>query len=208
MLDVDVARRWSSDAQLPTSLGQWRWFREAVPPLLQASAVSAGIANPGTVDMYALGKSFWAWAAALDSDRGFAQLDPVDFAHFMSGQLLHQWVVHRPLVVPATERSRECLSLTRSALTLLAAWRMAIGKPMLQMKFEGELPPQWTGFVENTAEDASSAVAFLDLFTGLEPVWLAPLRIAERPAVQRALVQRVQSHASGVAQDLAPTPGH
>lgn len=207
MLDTDVANRWGSDPRLPDLLGRWSWFRDAVPPVLQASAVAAGTASPVAVDLDALSKSFWAWAAALDRDRGFEHLDPVDFAQFLSGQLLHQFIVHRPVALPAAERSVELLALTRAALTVLAAWRIAIGSPMPEPQVKDEHSVHWPSYLENTAEDASSAISFLDLFTGLEPVWQAPLLIAERPAVRRALAQRVHAHAPGAVQDDLSTTG-
>ncbi|MDP9898832.1 hypothetical protein [Variovorax ginsengisoli] len=207
MLDVDLAIRWGSEPQLPDLLGRWRWFRDAIPPILQASAGNAGATDPVAVDIDALGKSFWAWAAALDRDRGLAPLDPVDFSHFLSGQLLYQLIVHHPVVLPHGERSRELFALTRTVLTVLAAWRMSIGAPMPVLQVQDEHSVHWPSFLENTAEDASSAVSFLDLFTGLEPVWQAPLLIAERPAVRRALAQRVQAHAPGAVQDALPSSG-
>lgn len=207
MLDSDVANRWGSDPHFPDLLGQWSWFRDAMPPLLQVSAIAAGADHPVTVDVHALGRSFWAWAAALDRDRGFAHLDPVDFTHFLSGQLLHQLITHRPVALPAAERSRELLVLTRTALTVLAAWRISIGAPMPELLVQGERSSQWSSYLENTAEDASYAISFLDLFTGLEPVWQAPLFIAERPAVRRALAQRVRAHAPGAVHDELSTSG-
>ena len=207
MLDADVANRWGSDPRWPDLLGRWSWFRDAVPPILQASALAAGATQPVAIDLDALSRSFWAWAAALDRDRGLAQLDPVDFAHFLSGQLLQQFVIHRPVALPAAERSRELLALTRTAMTVLAAWRLSIGAPMPEPQAQDEYSVHWPSYLENTAEDASSAISFLDLFTGLEPVWQAPLLIAERPAVRRALAQRVHAHAPGAVQDDLSTSG-
>lgn len=199
MLDADVANRWGSDPQFPDLLGRWSWFRDAIPPILQASAIAAGADHPVTVDIGALSRSFWAWVAAWDRDRGFAHLDPVDFTHFQSGQLLCRLIVHRPVALPAAERSRELLVFTRTALTVLAAWRISVGAPMPELQVHDEHSGPWPSYLENTAEDASDAVSFLDLFTGLEPVWQAPLFIAERPAVRRALAQRVR--ATGAARD-------
>jgi len=207
MLDSDVANRWGSNPQFPDLLGQWSWFRDAMPPILQVSAVAAGADQPVAIDMYALSRSFWAWAAALDRDRRFAHLEPVDFTHFLSGQLLHQLITHRPVALPAAERSRELLLLTRTALTVLAAWRISIGAPMPELQVHGEHSSQWNSYLENTAEDASYAISFLDLFTGLEPVWQAPLFIVERPAVRRALAQRVLAHAPSAVRDDLPASG-
>jgi hypothetical protein len=208
MLDGEVANRWGSDPQFPDLLGRWSWFREAMPPILQVSAVAAGADHPVSIDIDALGRSFWAWAAALDRDRGFAHLDPVDFAHFQSGQLLYQLIVHRPIALPAAERSRELFVLTRAALTVLVAWRISIGAPMPELQVHDEHSSPWPSYLENTAEDASAAVSFLDLFTGLEPVWQAPLFIDQRPAVRRALAQRIRAHAPGaVHDDLSTSDG-
>lgn len=201
MLDADVANRWGGDPQFPDLLGRWSWFRDAIPPVLQASATAACADPPVAVDIDALGRSFWAWAAALDRDRGYAHLDPVDFTHFMTGQLLCQLIAHRPVALPAAQRSREMFVLTCTALTVLAAWRISVGAPVPALLVHGEQSSQWPSYLENTAEDASYAIAFLDLFTGLEPVWQAPLFIAERPAVQRALARRVRAHGPGAAHD-------
>lgn len=196
MLDVDMAKRWSSD---PLFLGQsrrWVWCRTALPSVLLTSLTAAGLPSGVQVDLQALANAFWPWVAGLEHDGGYEKLDSVDFGHFAAGLLLYHLLVSRPLPLSVAQRSEEVFTSTRTVLTLLTAWRAALGAPTLQLETKDRLSASWAGYVENVAQDPCIAIPFLDTFTGVEPAWQYPLVIGERPAMRRAMEAR-RTDASG-----------
>ena len=190
MLDVDMAKRWSSDSLFVEQSRRWVWCRSALPSVLLRSLTAAGLPCGAQVDLQALANAFWPWVARLEYDGGYENLDPVDFGHFAAGLLLYHLLVSRPLPLSVAQRSEEVFTSTRTVLTLLTAWRAALGAPMLQLESQDRKSASWASYVENVAQDPCIAIPFLDTFTGLEPAWQYPLVIGERPAMRRAMEAR------------------
>ena len=178
---------WGAQAGFVTTVRRWSWFREAIPPLVEQSARDAKVDHPPPVDMPALARAFWAWAAMLDNNAQHEQLDPVDYAHFEVGMLVSLMIAQRPLRLPDAQRSEEVRALTETGLTMLAAWRGSLGAEPLADDLWQYAAAHWSSYVENVIEDPAVAVAFLDQFTGREPVWQFPTLPAERPPLRRAL---------------------
>ena len=196
MVHTQTVTRWSAQSGLTNSLRRWTWCSENLPMLMQVLANTGPIDHLPVVNRAALAHAFWSWAATLDAYADLEALDPVDCAHFQTGMLLAQLLQHRPLRLQGATRDEEVRLLTDAALTLLAAWLQAIGASPCSDNTH-ELPAaRWSSYVENVTEDASAAVAFLDLFTGLEPVWRCPTIPSERPPLRRALAQRRSSPAA------------
>jgi hypothetical protein len=145
--------------------------------------------GPPNINQQALANAFWSWAALLDENSQRESLDRVDFAHFHVGMLLAYAMKQRPLRFNEPDRYLEVMVMTEWALTLLAAWRQALGTepPVVQMDEPGSA--RWASYVENVTEDAITAVSYLDLFTGREPEWQFPGMIDERPRFRRALTR-------------------
>ena len=104
-----------------------------------------------------------------------------------AGLLLANLLAAHPSSVPSPRRSDEVFAMTRTVVTLLAAWRTALSPSTFQLHVDDQQSRQWTSYLENVAEDPSIAVPFLDSFTGLEPAWQYPLMIGERPAMRSAI---------------------
>jgi len=190
MLDVDMAKRWGSDSLFLEQSRRWVWCRAALPEALLRSASAAGLPPGAQVDLQALASAFWPWVAGLEHDGGYENLDPVDFGHFAAGLLLYHLLETRPLPLPVSQRSDEVFTLTRTVLTLLGAWRAALGAPTLQLQAQDRQSASWASYVENVAHDPCIAIPFLDTFTGVEPAWQYPLVIGERAAMRRAMEAR------------------
>lgn len=201
MLDDPTAQKWAAQANFVTSLRRWTWAREALPDLMRQLAAAGADTAATPVDMEALACAFWPWAATLDDSRQFEPLEPVDYAHYACGLLLAQLLQHRPLSVPKpahpgpsspsdADRHKDVRILTGVALTLLQAWRLALCAGPLDPELGARLQAHWANYLENVAEDCNLAVAFLDLFTGREPVWRYSLMLVERPLFQQALERR------------------
>lgn len=142
------------------------------------------------LDSAALARAFWQWAATLDSSSALETLDRIDCAHFQTGMLLSQLLWQRPVRLPDARRTDEVGICTDAALTLLAAWRAALGAPPPEVDMPERTSARWASYVENVIEDPLVAVAFLDLFTGREPVWRFPTFPTERPPLRQALMER------------------
>ena len=192
MLDVETAERWGASPDLLTQSRRWLWCRTALPPVILSSLAGTGVSPEARVDPQALANAFWPWVAGLEREAHFESDDPVDFSHFAAGMLLyHLLKIHTPLVVgAATQRSDEVFAMTRLALTLLAAWRKALGAAPLTLDIHDRHSARWASYLENVAEDPGLVVPFLDLFTGLEPAWQDPLTLRERPVVQRMMEKK------------------
>ena len=199
MLDVDMAKRWSSDSLFLEQSRRWVWCRTALPSALLRSMSAAGLPSSAQVDLQALANAFWPWVAGLEHDGGYENLDPVDFGHFAAGLLLYHLLEARPLPLPVSQRSDEVFILSRTVLTLLGAWRAALGAPTLQLQAQDRQSASWASYVENVAHDPCIAIPFLDTFTGVEPAWQYPLVIGERPAMRRAMEAR-RADAEGLSQ--------
>ena len=187
ILDFDTARDWVSDPEFMHRSRRWSWCRTALPVVLVRSMHIAGAAPFERVNLQSLANSFWPWAASLERDRSYEAVDPVDFAHFAAGLLLSNLLAAHPGSVTSPRRSDEVFALTRTVVTLLAAWRAALSPSTFQLHVDDQQSRQWTSYLENVAEDPSIAVPFLDSFTGLEPAWQYPLMIGERPAMRSAI---------------------
>lgn len=190
MWDLDTVKRWGAQALFPASIDRWMWCRKELPPLVVHSAIGVGAAPTVQVDMQALANAFWPWVSGLERDRRFQSLDSLDFAHFAAGQLLCQLLRAQPLQLPTGQHHEAVFALSRTVVTLLAAWRQALGATPWAMQLPERHSAPWASYLENVAEDPAMATAFLDSFTGLEPVWRFPMMIRERPAMRRALKAR------------------
>ena len=168
---------------------RWTWCRETFPALMHNLASGHFTKDQPAIDLQALANAFWPWAALLDENSRRESLDRVDFAHFHVGMLLAYAVKQHPLKFSEPDRNLEIMVMTEWALTLLAAWRQALGgeAPVIRMGEPGSA--RWASYVENVLEDPLTAVAYLDVFTGREPEWQFPGMIDQRPRFRQALTQ-------------------
>ena len=108
-----------------------------------------------TIDQEGLCRVFFDWVQAVDMHDWLEPRNPLDFRHAM---------------------------ITSFGLTLVQALRLQIGAPPFEL--DPDLPQYWPSYLENAAQDPTSAIGFLDKMTGLAPVWHAPGLIDVRPALQ------------------------
>lgn len=201
MIDRELARSWSAGGPLPERALRWSWFREAAPACFQRAALALGL--HAQVDAGRLAQAFFEWVGTLEPNSGFDALDPIDHAHYGSGSLLRALLRAAPVschsgVAPTSADAvlqhwrawPEAAIHTRLALTLLDAWRQSLGAPSLELDGAAVTPAHIASYFENVREDATQVIAFLDLFTGLEPVWRFPAQENERPAMRRAQAAR------------------
>ena len=200
VLDAETVQRWAAQADFVATLRRWTWAREALPVLLRQLArqacAAADLAAEPTVEEAALARVFWPWASTFDDNARLEPFDPVDYAHYACGVLLAHLLSQRPLrlagrdVAPEALRAVEVRVCTGAALTLLLAWRQALQAGPLVADLEAAPRAHWMSYLQAITEDPQAAVAYLDLFTGREPVWRYPLVLVERPPFREALARR------------------
>ncbi len=196
MLDALTAQQWAAQADFPNQLRRWTWAREAWPALLHRLAAAGDAPSAVTIDGTALSRAFWPWAATFDDNVQLEPVEPLDYAHYACGMLLVQLLRQRPVrrstpsPAPQADRGEDIRVQTDFVLTLLQAWRLALGAGPLDADLPIRLQAHWVSYRQGVFEDGNVAVAFLDLFTGREPVWRYPLMLVERPVFRDALARR------------------
>ena len=185
---------WVQAPDLRNRAVAWRWFEPASRTALQQAAERHAMAI--TIDQEGLCRVFFDWVQAVDMHDWLEPRNPLGFRHAMAGLLLQ----HLFTAQGASEHRRPLLHwhpivdnrdytgatpgtlITSFGLTLLQALRLQIGAPPFEL--DPDLPQYWPSYLENAAQDPTSAIGFLDKMTGLAPVWHAPGLIDARPALQ------------------------
>lgn len=185
MSGIQTTNLWGQSNLSLDATRKWTWFQEFFgAALVPRSIAAAGI----SVDRSALAAAFWRWASMLDAEARFEKVDPRDFIHYAAGRLLSCLLTDRPLRLPDLQRTEEVRAMTQTVLSLLCEWRCALDKQyMLNPQLPDESDSLWAGYLQDTAKDAAVAVAYLDKFCGLEPDWMCPQLIVNRPAMRAAL---------------------
>ena len=193
----ELASAWALDKDLRRQALRWTWFRRAFQDALDSSLASQGVGCNSNQE--SLAKAFFDWAQSVDAHAFYEELDQIDFLHFTCGVLLQNLLQMRP---PVLERlgsrktppehaidsawSEEAF-FAGFVLTLLQAFRSHLGLPALSLDATSMAGAHWASFRENVAEDATTAIAFLDQWCGLQPDWQTPSLIGSRPAMRQAL---------------------
>ena len=192
-----LVAQWVADATLKSKAQSWNWFRQAFGQVLHNHAAPL----PGWhVDEDILAAVFFLWAEAAELYAPYEAVDAADFRQFVLGQLLQKLFEARPPVlrntpiqmtpVQGTPIQVAAVPLTSFVLTLLQALHVAAGHARFTLNEATVTGPRWASFLENVAEDASTATCFLDQMTGLEPIWQSRSLIEHRPAMQTAMALR------------------
>ncbi|MDO9402696.1 MAG: hypothetical protein Q7T87_01550 [Polaromonas sp.] len=180
-----LVNSWAARSGLRERALRWTWFEEAFGRAIASTATDP--AQPVAIDQPALSKAFFSWAAAVDAQASWEQVDELDFRHFICGLLLQQLLSAQPAVTSGGARPARDTAITCFVLSLLQALRLDAGAQPFDIAAEASTPAWVSSYLENAHDDATSAIAFLDQMTGLQPVWRVPSLIGSRPAMQKAL---------------------
>jgi hypothetical protein len=180
-----LAAQWAGEPALHSRAQSWSWFRQAFSEALQGHAVAPS--TSWAVDEDSLAKAFFAWAELVELYAPYEALDAADFRHFILGLLLQKLLEAQPPVLRDVPAAAAAVPLTSFVLTLLQALHRNAGTAALTLDAAALSGPRWDSFLENIAEDSSTATCFLDQMTGLPPAWQSRSLIEHRPAMQKAL---------------------
>ncbi|RYX93546.1 MAG: hypothetical protein EOO28_18280 [Comamonadaceae bacterium] len=181
-----LVHQWTARSGLRQRALSWSWFETAFRAVIEAQPAQPMACS---VDSQALSRAFFAWAEAVDSHVVYETLDELDFRHFISGLLLQKLLAAQPPVAACASAHARGRVITRFVLTLLQSLRLDMGAQPFVPDPASASEAWMSSYLENTHEDSSIAICFLDQMTGLEPVWRGPTLIESRPAVKKALAR-------------------
>ena len=193
---------------------QLRWFKTSFRHDARLIAHRYGLSV--SIDDRTLTEAFLNWAEAFARQKQYASLDRRDFAIFAAGLLLRELLLAHPMTAAPVRELKE--NAPDSSAPIAREWPegfiytnyclCVVGAVLEQDGMRLTLPAladdlrTWWSYRENVAENASQAIAFLDLFTGNEPNWWLPDSVLSRAAMKKAVAARVMPMA-GPARRLA-----
>lgn len=192
-------------------LRQLRWFIKAFRS--NAELVENHFGVRYAIDEKALHMAFFNWIDAIEAQDHAAKLDRADYIVFLGGLALASLITAEP--VTATGRSAPMVADPTNA-DLLGFWpegflytNFCICAIAAVQEQEGEQPANlqqaaselrtWWSFRENTMENPSMAVPFLDRFLGSEPNWQFPASARQRLAIRKAIEVEDKARLQGQA---------
>jgi hypothetical protein len=176
------------------------WFRQSFKT--EALELGRRYGFAFAIDDRALVDAFLNWAAAFERERVGSTRNRRDFAIFAGGLMLRELLHAHPArsegggkfdsfvppdpMAPICEFWPEGFLYTTYCLTLVRA--------ILEQDFDVHTAQNpviedlrtWQSFRENFNENPVLAVAFFDVFMGVEPNWTFPERFLSRPAARAA----------------------
>jgi hypothetical protein len=164
------------------SVRRLRWFKASFRDQLKAISADTGVVY--SINESALTACFVDWLRMFDAQRPATLSARRAYVGFAAGLMLQSLIRHKPLAV---ERLPGQTDLSNPAFFwpegyMYVAYCLNIRTAVLEQDFDEfkHVAPElkqirvWWSFKENSDEDASLAIAFLDLFSGEEPNWQMP----------------------------------
>lgn len=177
------------------------WFRRSFVHCVDLAKADWGIAFK--VNEPALANAFFDWAIAFSGQRQHAELSRKDFAIFAAGMLLKELIRGKvcsaenidKLTIPAdaNQRMADIIRFWPEGF-LYTSYCLSVLKVVMLQDFETDIEIEpaaedlrtWWSFRENTSEDVSLAIGFLDTFVGSKPNWVQPEFVLARQGMRAA----------------------
>lgn len=173
-----------------------RWFVAAFED--QVARTSGETGNRYVVDQTLLGEVFSEWLRSFNAQKPGDSADNPAYVGFAAGLMLRTLVRRSPvrhLSSPdGADRTNPAYFWPEGYLYV--AFCLNVRGLVLETDFNGQQHPSdvlkdtrtWWSFKENAEQDATLAIAFLDLFAGDEPEWMMPELF--RPGRTREIARR------------------
>jgi hypothetical protein len=179
MISADMA---SAAQPFHKSAQRLRWFVSAFESQVEKTSSETG--NQFSVDRVALAEVFAEWIKAFEAQKPSRQEDKAAYVGFAAGLMLKALIRGKPVRVVSKSNEADdtnpahfwpegylyvafCLNVRGLVLENDYASAQEISTVLNELR-------TWWSFRENVTEDASLAIAFLDLFAGDEPEWSMP----------------------------------
>lgn len=159
-----------------------RWFIRVFEQQVEQTSLETGTRY--AVDRQILAEVFIEWKKAFDAHKPAHDANRLAYVGFAAGLMLRALVTRKPVKVLA--RSKEADQAKPAYFWpegyLYVVFCLNVRGLVIEQDFNGEQHLHddlidlrtWWSFKENVAEDASLAIAFLDLFAGGRPDWTFP----------------------------------
>ena len=201
-MDLSPKDRLVEIPQLRKRLRQLRWYVLAFRS--NADLIAAHLGITFEIDERLLNQTFFDWVSAILPIEHSKELDRADRIVFMGGLALRELLRTRPAKVigevpraaPSDDPNSQIahfwpegfLYTNFCVCSIAAIHEQEFGEPRHLHETASDLRTWWS-FRENTTEDPTIAISFLDTFFGVEPNWLFPASPRERLAVGKALAR-------------------
>lgn len=174
------------------------WFCESFKRETQALGQRHGITF--SIQDRALVEAFFNWAARFESERAALTRNRRDFAIFAGGLMLGELLLTGAVKAGSGAPSAPMIPPDPAA-PVIAFWPegflsthycLTLVRAILEQDFDVRPAPNpqlgdlrtWQSFRENFRSDPTLAVAFFDVFMGVEPNWVFPHSFLSRPSLQ------------------------
>ena len=188
-MDLRFTNQLSGSRDVRHQVRHLGWFRRSFKRCVALVTKDWGI--DFTVHDEQLAKAFLDWANAFAEQRKYAELSRKDFANFAAGLLLKELIANKVCAAGDTSELNLPEDANRRVADIIKFWPegflytsfcLSVLNAVMVQDFDSvvELKPivqdlgAWWSFRENTTEDSSLAVGFLDTFVGNEPNWIQP----------------------------------
>lgn len=196
-----TSRPLTETADLRHRVRRLHWFRQSFRN--EAADLGRRFHFAYQIDDHALAEAFFRWAEAFERERAGSTRNRRDFAIFAGGLMLRELCRSNPAtksdgagqfdkLIPPDPMAKICEFWPEGFL--YTTYCLTFVRAILEQDFAVQ-PSQnpefedlriWQSFRENFHESPSLAVAFFDVFMGVEPNWTFPERFLSRPGVQAA----------------------
>lgn len=180
----------ASNEPLRISVRRLRWFKQAFQRHVEAYGRDIGC--DFEIDDAKLAAAFVRWLKAIEIQKPSDKSQRRAFFEFAAGLMLRELVSEMPLkaAAPATLAKPESAAAFWPEGYCCTMFCVSVHAAAMEQEFHAgtEIDPaiddlrQWWSFRENTRQDASFSVGFLQMVLGHQPNWLLPDVFRERLA--------------------------
>jgi hypothetical protein len=172
----------SSEQPLHKSAQRLRWFVSAFQTQTRETEAQTG--NRFALNTPAMTEAFADWIRAFDAQKPQHDQDKPAYVGFAAGLMLRSLIRSNPAQVislkPGADTATPAYYWPEGYLYV--TFCLNVRGMILEQEFDAKQHPNaaldelrtWWSFRENAREDASMAIAYLDLFAGQTPEWSMP----------------------------------
>lgn len=172
----------TSGVPLHKSAQRLRWFVDAFQQQMSETQTQTG--NRFALDTAAMTEAFAEWLRAFEAQKPHHDADKPAYVGFAAGLMLSNLIRINPVrvteIAPDADTARPAYFWPEGYLYV--SFCLNVRGMILEKDYHAAQHPNaaldelrtWWSFRENARENASTAIAYLDLFAGEEPEWNMP----------------------------------
>lgn len=182
MTDPVIAPLEQASQPIRKSVRRLRWFKKSFHAQVELAASQNSLDL--NVDDSKLAVAFIEWMRAFEAQKPDDPRSRPAYVGFAAGLMLRTLITHDPIssLKPPDEQHPENAAHFWPQGYVYVSYCLNVRAAILDKEFgrQTEISPRiseiesWWSFKENVQEDGALSIAFLDLFAGAEPNWIAP----------------------------------